>query len=309
MSKRLRSGIFLTVILPWCLIFSTPATATETTVYETDSAYHHIRVVQDRSIRGLKFDNNYFQSKVDINNPLLGHFSYIELFFESFLFTDNPENMLILGLGGGSAPRLINHFQPNLKMTTVELDPEVVDIAQQYFFFDADKMPVTVSDARTFLRRSDKQYDIIIQDTYSSSRYGTFIPFHLATLEYFQLVRDHLTDDGAFAINVIGTVYGGEPNRVITSVYRTMHQVFPQMYMFGANDVQNVVIVATKDNVRKTGVQLTAWARELEKRNPGMYPDNFIKATESQFYDTLPSRLSDAIILTDDYAPTDNLLR
>ena len=309
MLKKIRSGLFLSLILPWWLIISTPAPASEIVMYETDSAYHHIRIVQDGMIRGLKFDNNYCQSTVDIINSLKGHFNYIELLFESFVFKSDPRNMLILGLGGGSAPRLIHRFQPNVDINIVELDPAVLDVAQRYFFFDTTKLPVTISDARAFLRRSEDKYDIIIQDTYSSNRYGTFIPFHLATLEYFKLVSDRLSSDGVLAINVIGTVYGGEPNRVITSVYKTMREVFPQLYMFGANDVQNVVIVATKDKVRKQGAQFSAWARDLVRKNPGMYPDGFLKATEYQFFDTLPANLSNALVLTDDYAPTDNLLR
>lgn len=283
--------------------------ASEKILVEFDSAYHHIKVVQDGSIRGLKFDNNYFQSKMDVNNPFKGYFGYIDLLFEVFLFKPDAKNMLMLGLGGGSAQKLMHHYQKHVNLLTVELDPAVVEVAEKYFFYDSKAMPVIVSDARMYLKRSKQKYDVIIQDTYSSNRYGTFIPYHLATLEYFTLVKDRLNDDGVFAINVIGTIFGGEPNRIIDSVYKTMAEVFPQLYLFAAEDVQNVVIIATLNNKRMKANEIMNIARELVKKDPDGYPPGFIKRSSSQFYDTLPSMVSRAIILTDDYAPTDNLLR
>ncbi len=300
------TGFISTVLL--IVMLCPVAGSAETVIYEYDSAYHHIRVVQDGSMRGLRFDNNHYQSKIDINNRFAGHFGYIDLLFQSFVFQPEPDDVLMLGLGGGSAQSLIHHYQPDLNILTVELDPAVVDVAEEYFFYDRREMPVDVSDARAWLRRGEGQYDLIIQDTYSSNNYGTFIPFHLATLEYFMLVRQRMTDDGVFAINVIGTVYGGEPNRVIASVYRTMHEVFPQLYLFAAADVQNVVIIATLDENRLSRADLMARANRLVENRPSEFPTGLPTGT-TRFYDTAPSGVSSAIILTDDYAPTDNLLR
>jgi len=295
-------GFFLTVLI------STSVLGAERVIYEYDSMYHHIRVVQEGSMRGLRFDNNHYQSKMDINNPFAGHFGYVELLFEAFLFQPEPEGVLMLGLGGGSAQKLFHYYQPHLPILSVELDPIVVDVAEEFFFYDPDVLPVRVADARAFLRTTSGRWDLIIQDTYSSNLYGTFIPFHLATLEYFRLARDRLTDDGVFAINVIGTVYGGESNRVITSVYRTMHEVFPQLYLFAANDVQNVVIVATQDQERLSSAELMRRMRALVGERANQFPSGFQRAIY-QFYDTAPAGLAGAIVLTDDFAPTDNLLR
>jgi len=308
MMRTQLSGIAALAVILSALLVYTGASAMETVIYEYDSVYHHIRVTQEGALRGLRFDNNSYQSKVNINNPLLGHFGYVDLLFQAFLFQPEPEEVLVLGLGGGSAQRLIHHYQPSLDMLTVELDPAVVDVAQEYFFYDPRELPVEVSDARMYLRRDSAKYDLIIQDTYSSNSYGTFIPFHLATLEYFNLVRERLSDDGVFAINVIGTVYGGESNRVIASVYRTMHEVFPQLYMFAAEDAQNVVIVATLDAERLTRAELQSRAMALIGDRRSEFPPDLVRGT-SRFFDTAPSGLASAIVLTDDYAPTDNLLR
>ncbi len=290
------------------MLFSPSASGVETVLYEYDSVYHHIKVVQEGSQRGLRFDNNHYQTLIDINNPFRGHFSYVDLLFQSFLFQPEPDSVLMLGLGGGSAQSLFRHYQPDLDILSVEIDPAVVDVAEEYFFYDREELPVDISDARAWLRRSRTKYDLIIQDTYSSNAYGTFIPFHLATLEYFLLVRDSMSDDGVLAVNVIGTVYGGEPNRVITAVYRTMHEVFGQLYLFAAVDTQNVVIIATLDEHRLTRVDLQSRAVSLISDRHSEFPPNFVMGT-SRFFDSPPSALAGALILTDDYAPTDNLLR
>ncbi|HDS30844.1 MAG TPA: hypothetical protein ENN67_07375 [Firmicutes bacterium] len=305
--KRL-SVFSLATVLAMVMLIPQNAEAAEVVIYEYDSVYHHIRVVQEGSMRGLRFDNNHYQTKINFNNPLTGHFNYIDLLFQSFLFKPDPENVLMLGLGGGSAQSLFHHYQPELKIQSVEIDPAVVNVAERYFFYNRDALPVDVSDARAWLRRSTGKFDMIIQDTYSSNRYGTFIPFHLATLEYWTLVKSRLSDDGVLAVNVIGTVYGGEPNRVITSVYRTMREVFPQIYLFAATDVQNVVVIATMGPNRLSSGELQRRASELVRTRPSHFPPNLASGTY-RFYDTVPSGLSGAIILTDDYAPTDNLLR
>lgn len=308
MVKNNRIPVVLVTTVLLLLILSTPGDATERVLYSYNSVYHHIRVTQEGSLRALRFDNYHYQSKMDINNPYSGHFGYIDLIFEAFLFKPDIETVLMLGLGGGSTPKLFNFYQPNLDLLSVELDPAVVDVAEEYFFYDSEELPVEVDDARAWLRRSRQHYDLIVQDTYSSNVYGTFIPFHLATLEYFQIVRNRLSDDGIFAINVIGTVYGGEPNRVITSVYRTMHEVFPQLYMFAASDVQNVVIIATLDEDRKDIFDITRLSEALLRDRRSEFPPGFQNGV-FRFSDTAPSGLADATILTDDYAPTDNLLR
>ena len=305
-SNRILKIPFLIVLM--MLSLTSLSHAIEQVLYSYDSVYHHIRVTQEGNIRSLRFDNYAWQTKMDINNPLEGHFGYIDLMFESFVFNPDIEDILMLGLGGGSAQKSFHYYRPDLDILTVELDPAVVDVAEEYFYYDRSELPVETDDARSWLRRNSDTYDLIIQDTYSSNAYGTFIPFHLATLEYFQLVSNHLNDGGIFAINVIGTIYGGESNRVITSVYRTMHEVFPQLYMFAAPDSQNVMIVATLDEERLNMQDIQAIQVNLIREWRGGFPQDF-QSGAFTFYDTAPSGLLDATILTDDFAPTDNLLR
>ena len=100
-----------------------------------------------------------------------------------------------------------------------------------------------------FLRRSTARYDLIVLDAYVSGRYGSSIPQHLATKEFFELVHDHLTTNGVAAYNVIGTVNGWHAG-IVGAIYRTLKTVFPQVYLFPARSSQNVVLVATRSATR-----------------------------------------------------------
>src|SRR5262249_54224009 len=118
-----------------------------------------------------------------------------------------------------------------------------------YFAFkESSLQKVHVADGRMFLRRSTAKYDLIILDAYVRSRYGSSIPQHLATKEFFEIVRDHLNTNGVVAYNVIVTVSGWHAD-MIGAMYRTLQSVFPQVYLFPARGSLNVVMIATRSPV------------------------------------------------------------
>ena len=143
-------------------------------------------------------------------------------------------------------------------------------------------------------------------DAYTSNRYGSFIPYHLATKEFFQLASDHMIPDGVLAYNVIGQIYGWRAD-IIGSLYNTLKSVFPQVYMFPAKESQNVVMIATKSSHRLTMKMILEEANKLGRESKVPMPMFRIRA--SSFTDVMPSTANRSPVLTDDYAPTDGLLR
>ena len=100
----------------------------------------------------------------------------------------------------------------------------------------------------SYLARTN-EYDLIILDAYLGGRYGSSIPQHLATKEFFELVRNHLTTNGVVAYNVIGTTSDWHAG-IVGAIYRTLKTVFPQAYMFPARSSQNVVLLATMTGLK-----------------------------------------------------------
>jgi spermidine synthase len=179
-------------------------------------------------------------------------------------------------------------------------------VARKHFDLKESKnLRVHAQDGRLFLNKSSQPYDLILLDAY----YTDAIPFHLTTREFFALANQKLSPDGIVVANIIGAVTGPH-GRITRSVAKTLREIFPQIYLFptqrpsnvSLDTIQNVIIVATKSKQRVAIGEIVKQATALKR---GLFP-NPLKDIAASYYD---ARLPDDVpVLTDDYAPTDNLL-
>jgi len=171
-------------------------------LYEVESNFNHIQVVEEFPIRKLLFGNGCLcseQSAINIEKNHENVFDYSILAMHSFLFVREPTDILVVGLGGGVVPRQIAHYFINANVDVVEIDPEVVNVAKSFFFFEeTDKIKVHIGDAFALLSVNNKKYDMIILDAFSSR----YIPFHLMSKEFFQYVYCVSKDESIIASNV-----------------------------------------------------------------------------------------------------------
>lgn len=283
-----------------------PGAAAETPVYETTSPYHHIRIVDEEGIRVLYFDSAP-QSRMSLDDPLRGHFEYIEYLHLPWLWKADIRSVLVIGLGGGSLPRTILARHPGVVVETVELDPAVIDCARMFFGLrESDRMSVVAADGRLFLRRSTKSYDLIVLDAYTANRYGSGIPYALVTREFFQLVRERLTDSGIFACNVIGSVEAGR-SRIVAAIAKTVQTAFPSISLFPVEDSGTVVMIAPVAAGKPTLTELLRRAAQLEGSGATAAPE--YRKRVGNLLTTSLDGIADALVLTDDFAPVDGLLK
>ncbi len=302
--KSLRTARGQVYRVGWLLLLSLMF-ADGAIVYETTSPYHHIQVVEEAGIRTLSFDGS-METQMSLDDPLQGHFEYVEYFQMPWLWNSNISNVLMVGLGGASAQRAFEHYFPNVTVTTAEIDAVVRRVAQQYFQFkESARQQVRIEDGRVFLRRSREKYDLIVLDAYRKAAYGSFIPYHLATKEFFELCSEHLTDQGVVAYNVIGSLLGPQAD-ILGAVYRTMKAVYPQVYLFPARQSENVVLIGTKSSQKVTFLLLQQRAKTLIQRKEVTLPT--FRNRIYSFRAEPPLNSSRCPILTDDYAPVDGLL-
>lgn len=279
--------------------------AGETIVFETTSPYHHIRVVDNWGMRTLMFDSST-ESRISLSNPLQGHFEYSEYFHMAWLWNNQISRVLMIGLGGGTTAMAWQHYYSNVVFETVELDPKVVQVAKTYFHFkESPALRTYIDDGRVFLRRSQNQYDVLILDAYTVSRYGSSIPYPLVTQEFFELAHKRLTTNGVLAYNVIGTALGNQET-IVTAIYKTMMSIFPRAYYFPAAGSQNVVLLATKTASLCSLADLQQRYTTLTNQGWNSLP-NF-GSRLSRFRPDPPPGAAQSRILTDDYAPTDGML-
>jgi spermidine synthase len=137
---------------------------------------------------------------------------------------------LIIGLGGGLLSSFFTVYDWNIE--TVEIDPGMLRLARQYFGFEGS---CAIVDARRFLRNSGRTYDFILMDVYR----GEDFPGHVATLEFYELVRARLERNGVFAINLISSRDGPDTGAIL----RTLREAFPHMVLFSTPMGPDVVFL------------------------------------------------------------------
>ena len=277
-----------------------------TILHTKDSQYHRIAVVEDDDSRYLRFDSS-FQSGMYKNDPFRTRFEYSDYLQLPLAYRPSTRKILYVGLGGGSAPKRTWRDFPATQIEAVELDPEVVDVAYEYFELPRDqRLQVEVEDGRRFIAANEGPWDAIVIDAF----YSDSIPFHLATREFLELARSRLAPGGTVSTNIIGAVRGRD-SRLFRSMLRTYRAVFPTVAIHpvvseGERDltgIRNVILVAGDAAAPSKEFLQERWA-ELRQQSPGA-PD--LTAAIKGRVDT-PVQTEDVPVLTDDYAPTDALL-
>jgi spermidine synthase len=276
-----------------------PAAAAAKILYEKDSLYHRIIVTEDDGLRTLRFDR-LRQSALDLNDPDRMVFHYTQYLHLAMAFHDNPQRVLFIGLGGGSAPRRFHQDYPNLQIDVAELDPEVVNVAKRYFMFEeSDRMKVQAVDGRIFLQKTPHRYDIIVLDAY----YADAIPFHLTTREFLKELKAKLTPTGIMVSNIIGNVQGAD-SKLFRSIVKTMETEFAQTYVFPVVEVSNIIVIAGQGKERLGKQEVIRRSRSLEDEGKVRFP--LERYAHTYVIETIP--MADVPVLTDDYAPVDGLL-
>ncbi|HMJ54577.1 MAG TPA: fused MFS/spermidine synthase [Polyangiaceae bacterium] len=217
------------------------------------SLYGLVQVIEDskRGVRLLRADHSIIGAQWIADRSAA--FSFLHLLETVWLLRPAAADVLQIGLGIGSLG-----MSPGGRRRTVdvvEIDPAVVRFAQEYFAFST-RGEIHVEDARTYLRRTDRRYDLIVHDTFT----GGSTPEHLLSLEVIQQIHRILRPGGVLALNFVG--YENGPHAEATwAVGRTLRAVFPNVRIFrdGAGDdppdePQNLVFFASEGPLEFEGV-------------------------------------------------------
>jgi spermidine synthase len=150
------------------------------------------------------------------------------------------ERVAILGNAGGTTARELGVYYPAAAVDGVELDPAVTRVGRRYFGLgDNPRLTVHNADARPFLRSTDVRYDLIVVDAYRQP----YVPFYLATREFFRLVHEHLTPGGIVVRNVAAVP---DDKRLVHAVGGTLAAEFPQVLEWPALRFNSFLIGLTK---------------------------------------------------------------
>jgi spermidine synthase len=152
----------------------------------------------------------------------------------------SPKRVLVVGLGAAILP---NRFQMlGARVDTVEIDPEMVLVAERWFGFQPEAGSLNVMDGRRFLGRTEGPYDLIFMDAFS----GEAVPGHLLTVETFKRCRELLSPNGALVLNYVGYASGPDA-RVPEIICAGLRKAFGAVDLFAMGpegERDNLAIIA-----------------------------------------------------------------
>lgn len=161
--------------------------------------------------------------------------------------TGAPHSLLMLGLGGGTSLRTLRHLCPDLKITAIELDEEMIQLARDYMQLDTLDIEVIPGDAYAWLRKNRRKFDVIFDDVYGVTTTDVERPLASPETLLPDLHRS-LKPQGIFAANL---VTGAGHRRVQTEFRRFFRENFPE--------VRSITTAASQNECLVGGPQLFPW--------------------------------------------------
>lgn len=283
-----------------------PIKATPGQIYETESAYNYIQVLEQNGYRMLRLNEG--QGIHSMWHPTqLDFFGTWEQFLVGPFFNppdydpERVQSIAIVGLAAGTIARQATQVFGPIPIDGYEIDPKIIAVGRQYFDMNLPNLNAIAEDGRVGLSRSPRRYSLIGVDAYRPP----YIPWHLTTREFFEIVRQHLRPDGALVINV-----GRSPadRRLVDDLIATVHTVFPSVYVVDVPDSFNSILYAT---LQPTTID-NLYANWLYLKTRRQAHPLLLRAIETAIVNQQPLKpcegaeaLSNCTVYTDDLSPVE----
>ena len=265
-------------------------------IYEAESAYNYIQVLEFNGTRYLRLNEGQGVHSVYNPDELDFHGTWEQFLAAPFLNSapysiGDFQSIAVIGLAAGTSARQASVVFGGIPIDGYELDPKIVEVGREYFGMTMPNLNVIEQDGRWGLEHSRRLYSLIEIDAYRPP----YIPPHLTTLEFFQLCRAHLTDDGVLAMNVGRTP---EDRSLVNALAVTLQKVFPSVLVMDVPNSFNSIIYAT---VQETSFDNLQANYDLLAAQPDIHP--LLLASIERTLDNQRETPTEGILLTDDRAP------
>ena len=233
-------------------------------IYKSDGLMGHLEVKdvtdkQGETIRYLSM-NGIVQTEMKSSGKRTG--DYLSLFDTLVPLVKEPKNALLLGLGGGLSATIL--VAKNYRVDAVEIDERIIEVAKNYFFLDK-RVTTFCEDARYFLNKNTKLYDLVFFDVFKAEEQ----PGHVLTLESLNLLKTKLSKNALVIINWHGYLEG-ETGRGTALLFNTLKQSGFEVKLCSLSeheDFRNVMFVASLNLLPTMAYELNAVPAQLELVN------------------------------------------
>jgi len=273
-----------------------PIKKTAGEIYEQESAYNYIQVIEMGGYRYLRLNEGQGIHSVwnatDLNYGGPWQEFLVAPFFNSPPYhVSQVKNMAIVGLAAGTVARQATAVFGNIPIDGFEIDPAIIAVGQKYFDMNMSNLNAMAQDGRVGLEHSNKSYSIIAVDAYRPP----YIPPHLTTREFFEEVRLHLTPDGVLVVNV-----GRSPTdrTLVNQMASTIEAVFPSVYLVDVPESFNTIIYASNQPTQFENLRMNLEYLKNEKGTSDLLLES-LQVAQDNIQDTPPQE----VVYTDDWSP------
>lgn len=265
------------------------------TVWVSESAYNLVRVVRRGSrlvllLNAADLVHTVRDELIDWTGRYYDDFALGPLLVQA-------RRALVLGMGGGGSITSTRAVAPDIEVDAVEIDREVVEAGQRFFGLlpDERRLRIHVGDARPWLAQHHGIYELIHVDLYHG---GPYVPFYLVTVEFFELVRSHLSEEGLLLMNV----FDADPKKeLLLSTGATLRRVFPSVAVLAREDGNHIVLAFPRE-------RSVPWVRDrLQHADGSPVVKQLARDAAHAIVDLVPP--PEAPVFTDDHAPVEAMTR
>lgn len=259
---------------------------------ETTYSCAYVQADEGRAAGRVLWLDTARHSYVDLDDPTHLEFRYSKIMAGVMETTTPGDAPVVLSIGGGgmTLPRWVRATYPDAYQTVIEIDGRLVELAEESLGLQPTDIDIVLtSDARIAIHDVDGSIDVVLADAFG----GFVVPWHLATTEFLGDVEARMADDGVFIMNVVDR----HPSAFVRAETNTAAEVFahvvviaPQTYFDGTAG-GNFVLVASQSPLDTAA---------LEASVPG---DEIVLSGAE-----LAAWIGDASVLTDEFAPVDQLI-
>ena len=285
------------VVVGIVVLIALPVGSTKTTtangkvIWERETEYQYARVIQRTDgERLLELNEGQAVHSVYRQGQYLTGGYWDEMLALPFAGDHAPRRVAILGSAAGTTARALAHYFPDVQVDAVEIDPDVTEVGRQLFDLRGKNITTHAADARPWLQAQTTTYDAILVDAYRQP----YIPFYLATRQFFDVVRERLAPGGVVAINVGHPPQSDQLEKVLTATLASS---------FGRDRVR-------RDPVDDTNTMLlgTTSAADPADRLRGAEAPAEVRSVLDATADRLAPGLRGGTVYTDDRAPVEWLV-
>lgn len=161
-----------------------------------------LEVTEERGVRTLHLGSRAIQSAMRTSRPWDLELAYTRAMMGFVMFNPQPQEVLMIGLGGGSLAKFIRRHREQARVTAVEIDPRVIAAARAHFELPPDDATLSVieADGALYVRQHPASADVILLDGFDAGNQVAA----LATQTFYDACRRALRPGGILVVNLWG---------------------------------------------------------------------------------------------------------